>query len=368
MATKSLQIVSFDNPFPSDYGGVIDVFYKIKALYRIGVEIHLHAFYDDRVDVSGLKSLCKSITLYKRDKSLTKHFSLKPYGVNSRVSKALVVNLNKMDCPVLFESIVSTDVLEDIETTKKISVRCHNIEHHYSLGLAKSERSFVKKLAFYIESFKLKLYQKKLQKADVLLTLSNFETDYFEANFNNEIAYLPVFQAFNDFEQLSSKGDYAFYHGDLNISDNIKSALFMVDVFSVLNHKLIIASSILPKALKKEIDTYNHITFKLIENKDHLVTLLSNAHINTLYSFQRSGTKLKLFNSLFKGRHCIVNTNIADDDEVLSCCEIAQTKDVYREKVNMLFEQEFQLTQKRKDALQKYNTIENAKKLIQLIS
>ena len=36
---KTLQIVIFDNPCPPDYGGVIDVFYKIKALKALGVRI-----------------------------------------------------------------------------------------------------------------------------------------------------------------------------------------------------------------------------------------------------------------------------------------------------------------------------------------
>ena len=28
---KELQIVCFDNPYPPDFGGVIDVYYKIKS-------------------------------------------------------------------------------------------------------------------------------------------------------------------------------------------------------------------------------------------------------------------------------------------------------------------------------------------------
>jgi hypothetical protein len=41
---KKLHIVSFDVPFPANYGGVIDVFYKIKYLHEQGVEIYLHCF------------------------------------------------------------------------------------------------------------------------------------------------------------------------------------------------------------------------------------------------------------------------------------------------------------------------------------
>ncbi len=37
-----LHIIAFDIPFPPDYGGVIDVYYKIKTLSEAGVRIHLH--------------------------------------------------------------------------------------------------------------------------------------------------------------------------------------------------------------------------------------------------------------------------------------------------------------------------------------
>ena len=41
---KNLHVISFDIPWPVNYGGVIDVFYKITALAGLGVKIHLHCF------------------------------------------------------------------------------------------------------------------------------------------------------------------------------------------------------------------------------------------------------------------------------------------------------------------------------------
>ena len=37
---KHLHIISFDVPYPANYGGVIDVFYKLKALHAEGIKIH----------------------------------------------------------------------------------------------------------------------------------------------------------------------------------------------------------------------------------------------------------------------------------------------------------------------------------------
>jgi hypothetical protein len=41
---KTLHIICHDVPWPADYGGVVDLFYKIKALHDEGVKIKLHCF------------------------------------------------------------------------------------------------------------------------------------------------------------------------------------------------------------------------------------------------------------------------------------------------------------------------------------
>ena len=40
----TLHVVSFQVPFPADYGGVIEVFYKLRALKQAGVDVILHCF------------------------------------------------------------------------------------------------------------------------------------------------------------------------------------------------------------------------------------------------------------------------------------------------------------------------------------
>ena len=44
MPDKHLHIISFDIPYPPNYGGVIDVYYKIRTLHKLGIKIHLHCF------------------------------------------------------------------------------------------------------------------------------------------------------------------------------------------------------------------------------------------------------------------------------------------------------------------------------------
>jgi hypothetical protein len=41
---RELHIISFNVPYPPNYGGVMDVFFKIRALHEQGIKIHLHCF------------------------------------------------------------------------------------------------------------------------------------------------------------------------------------------------------------------------------------------------------------------------------------------------------------------------------------
>ena len=355
MHGKAIQIVSFDNPYPPNFGGVIDVFYKIKALSQLGVKVYLHAYYDDRTDVSGLKPYCESITFYKRNKSFIKFISILPYAANTRLSKDLVFNLKKQNAPILFETIKTTGILKNNVFRNKVAVRCHNIEHNYSWGLGYSETNLIQKIAFFIEGLKFKRFEPILEKADVLFSLSIDEFEYYSANFKNESVFLPVFQGNTEVLGEDGFGKYALYHGDLTTSDNVKSALFIINVFKELSHPLIIASSVSNKMLVKEVSNYKNISFQLIDAGDDLDVLIKNAHVNTLFSYQKSGTKLKVFNALFKGKHCIVNNKMIDEISVLRLCEVAESKAQYKDVVNKIFKIPYTKTENRISVLKNYN-------------
>ena len=72
MFNNKLHIVSFDVPFPPNYGGIIDVFYKIKALSELGVEIYLHAFEYKTGKSEELEKICKKVYYYPRKTSYNK--------------------------------------------------------------------------------------------------------------------------------------------------------------------------------------------------------------------------------------------------------------------------------------------------------
>jgi hypothetical protein len=64
---KKLHIVCHDVPWPADYGGVVDLFYKLKALHAEGVKIILHCFlYGERSRQDELNKYCEEVHYYKR--------------------------------------------------------------------------------------------------------------------------------------------------------------------------------------------------------------------------------------------------------------------------------------------------------------
>ncbi|HQV01406.1 MAG TPA: mannosyltransferase, partial [Bacteroidia bacterium] len=88
-----LHLVSFDIPFPADYGGVIDVYYKLKSLAQVGVKVHLHCFGYGRKQSEELEKHCYTVTYYQRNTAKSQLFNRLPYIVVSRGNELLIQNL-----------------------------------------------------------------------------------------------------------------------------------------------------------------------------------------------------------------------------------------------------------------------------------
>lgn len=309
MEDKNLNIVSFSIPWPANYGGVIDVFHKLVALKASGIHIHLHCFQYDRPEAAELEKYCETVHYYKRETSISALLSLTPYIVKSRRSEELLRNLCKNEYPILFEGLHSCYYLNHpLLKDRKLYYRESNIEHTYYYHLFLSENNIFKKIFFITESLKLRLYQSKLKRADHFLTVSGKDCEYLQMKFpQNKVSYLPSFHGNNELKSLTGSGSYAFYHGNLAVAENSLAASFLIrEVFSRLKFPLVIAGLNPPDHLLKLAEQFK---VKIIANPDNdqMFKLLSEAHVNILVTFQATGLKLKLLNTLFAGRHVLVN-------------------------------------------------------------
>jgi len=355
MQKKELHIVSFDNPFPPNYGGAIEVFYKIKALHEIGYTIYLHCFVNSIPTKSPeLDAIVSEVYFYKNSHNPFYFFSKIPFSVLSRNNKELLNNLKKNKAPILYEGLKTAYSFEDKAIENRIKVvRLHNLEQDYFKGIAVSENNWIKKVLYFLESRKYESYEKKLQYFDRVLALSKFENEYINSKFHNS-SYIPVFHGNEKVEIVEGLGKYAFYHGDLRTSDNRKVAKYLIEVFKEIDYKLVIASGSKEKFVKKHIGNAQNIEFVFLKDFEMLKQLLGEAHINLILSFQRSGTKLKLLNSLFRSRFCIINENIIDDEIVSDFCVKIDSKEKLISQINVLKSEPYSDSEKKKAVLEKY--------------
>lgn len=366
---KSIHLVSFDIPYPPNYGGIIDVFFKIKELHKQGVQIYLHTYlFDDKATQPALEKYCEKVFYYQRKNSFLSLFSRLPYRVQSRSSKELIANLKETSFPIIFEGLHTAYPLTK-HNFKNTYVRAHNIEHDYFLGLSKSEKNIFKKLFFYLEAIKLKKFENVLKKTTAIFSISPFEQAYFSKKYGKKAEYIQVFHSAEKGTHSEEKGAFILYHGDLRISDNVRAALFLIDAYKETPYQFVVASSCNNKAVLKQIKKHQNISFKEISNQESLNLLFQKAQINTLFTFQKTGIKLKLLHTLYQGKHIISNSAMIEDTGLETLCELANTKKDILEKTAQLIKQEFsseQLTV-RQEKLLGFNPEENAKKISSII-
>lgn len=342
MPDNHIHIVSFDIPYPANYGGVIDVFYKLKSLSERGVKIHLHTFEYGREHSSALEKLCFSVNYYKRDTSFKKSLQRLPYIVTSRLSDELIENLKKDDYPVLLEGLHCCGVLLDKTMTgRKVFVRTHNVEHDYYRLLAKSEKNLYKRVFFVAESARLRRFEPILNRASGILAISNNDFEYFSHRYKN-VSLIPAYNGFDEVNVIDGQGDYVLYHGKLDVAENYNAAEFLVKkVFNDIDVNLKIAGMNPPEHLVA-LAAENH-NVELIPNPDDelMQNLIRNAHINILVTAQATGLKLKLLNALFNGRYCVVNSKMVDGLNVNDLCVMADSADEMKTVILNLMDKSF---------------------------
>ena len=331
--TSNIHIVSFQVPYPADYGGAIDVFYKAMALKKAGYRITLHTFaYDNREYSNALLEIADNIHLYKRNTGILKLFSPLPYIVKSRESDELLANLLKDDAPILFEGAHTTYYLSSPQLKeRKKFVRTHNIESDYYKQLATASHSIYKKLFFLSESWKLKHYEPKLSQADILFAITEKDKEELKKICPaTTVELLPCFHngRFEDmYSQETGTGDYVLYNGNLSVEENIKAALFLIeDVAPRTNGvKWIFAGKNPSERIIRAAGDRGNIEIVANPSDEAMSALIRHAAVNVLITFQATGIKLKLLSTLCNGGHCIVNSKMIEGSKLENLCTVADS-------------------------------------------
>ena len=349
----TLHIITHTVPYPPDFGGAIDVFYKIKAFYEQGVRIKLHCFTYNRTAAKELEEFCEEVNYYNRHSGLQYFFRKDPYIIATRENKTLLHNLLKDNYPVFFDGLHTTFFLSHPYLKDRVNiVRTHNIEHDYYRYLARSSTNIFKRIYYYTESVKLRKFEPVLGRASLLAAISSNDADHFEKL--GSCILIPAFHKYNKVAFKTGIGNYALYHADLSTEENIHAAKFLItNVFSRINYPFILAGKNPDSSLKKMV--LNKPTIQLIENPDQtgIEKLISNAQIIMLITFQPTGLKLKLISSLYLGRHIIANDEMVNQTGAEELCTLCNNAQEIREAVLMLSNKEFteEMFRRRKDKL-----------------
>ena len=372
---KHLHIITLNVPYPVDYGGVFDLFYKLPALQQQGVQIHLHCFDYGRGQQDELNKYCASVQYYER---LSGHKAVSttiPYIVASRKNEQLFQDLLKDDYPIFMEGVHCTYLLNDERfKNRRKFVRVHNVEYQYYHDLFKSAPSPLKKIYYGRESKLLKQYEHSIaSKATAFWGVTHKDVDTYRTEFDcKTIDYLslylpPTWQV----NCPIGKGHYCLYQADLSVEVNEKAALWLLKkVFSIIEVPFVIAGKNPSKKLEELAHQHLHTCIVANPGEKEMQDMIAKAHINILPSYHNSGIKLKLLNALYNGRHCLVNDATVIGSGLEDLCTVANTEDEIIKNILQLEHQVFSqahVDKRKKVLLNMFNNEANAKQQVKWI-
>jgi hypothetical protein len=298
-----------------------------------------------------------------------------PFIVSSRASPELLNNLLANPAPILFEGLHCCYFLDDLQLDARTkAVRTHNVEWAYYKSLGQIERRFFREIYFRVESARLKRFERKLNKAQWVFPISKTDTEYYQDlladNQSVQVSHSPAFHAHREIVPQKGRGDFALYHGNLSVGENVQAATFLIEqVFSRLDIPFKIAGLDPDYKLYELARAYPHMEIIASPNEEQMQNLIRQAQLHVLPTFQQTGIKLKLLQVLYSGRQVLVNPQMLEGSGLDHAVEIADGAEEFQKKIRELWEKHIQEEDliKRRKALSLYDTQHNALDLIQKI-
>jgi hypothetical protein len=343
MNAPTLHLVSLDVPYPPDYGGAIDIFFKIEALRAIGVRVMLHAFQYGRPAARELESVCDSVHYYRRTKRLSPRL---PYVVSSRGSRELLENLNRDRHPILFDGVHTCRHLGHPSLIgRRKWVRMHNVEWKYYRGLAGAADALFERAYFTWEALQLRRFERRLEAAAGLFAISHGDQKYFEAR-GLRAVHLPPFHANSGVSSLPGRGKYSLYHGNLSVPENVAAARFVIEhVLGGTDVRLVVAGRKPGPEVHEAAAAHPNVELVPDPSREQMDDLVRHAHVIILPTFQATGIKLKLIDSLHKGRFVIANGEMISGTGLEPLCVLGDRAGDMRDRIGELMEQDFPVSE-----------------------
>jgi glycosyltransferase involved in cell wall biosynthesis len=333
LSQKTIHIVSFDVPYPADYGGVLDVFTRLKWFSENGWDVHLHCFEYHRPQQGELEKWA-TVYYYPRPRQFHNLFSSWPFIVKTRMNRTLASRLQKTKDLVILEGL-HTAWYTQVQPGK-FWVRTHNIEHEYYEQLAR-HTSGLKKFYYLWEARKLKRFEKILKKAKGILAITPTDQFHFSSIHRNTLWLPPLFSRGTNFVQTEP---YILYHGNLSVEENIHAANWILDniVTQVRDYTFVFAGK---KPSAELIAKTASLSVKLIANpsEKEMDDLIEKAQLHLLVTQQSTGLKLKCLHALTGSGHVVCNTEMVAGSGLEHWVNVCPNSLVIIATIHSLFEQ-----------------------------
>lgn len=313
----AIQIVSFDWPWPPTYGGVIDVFYRVDSLLAEGVAIDLHvvaAAEPPAEPPPHWQSPLLRVFGYAR-RGRASALGRRPYIVASRDVPRLLPSLAAGAPAILYEGVHTTATLAHPRLGGHDQwVRVHNVEADYYAGLARSPAPLLDRVYFAVEARRLRGYERRvLAQADLLIPISRRDAPWCETLAPGRVLVQAGYASPEVVESRTGRGTYVLYHAGLHVADNADAAREVAGrVRDLADVELVVAGRSPSAALRDELASLPNVRLEADPSVERMHALISDAHVVLLESRHSAGFKLKLLESLARGRFVLANRHIVD--------------------------------------------------------
>ncbi len=311
----AIQVVSFDWPWPANYGGIVDVYYRIESLLEQGVTVELLVVSQHPqpgpIPASWRDKRFSLFTFPRRGKRSL--LSLKPYIVSSRAVAPLLPKLASGPPIILFEGIHTTAYLGHPRLANHEQwIRVHNREAEYYQELSETTSSWKARMYYKEEARRLRTYEPSvLAEADLLLPISQKDESYCESLAPNRVLPHSCSTSLKAVDIKTGKGEYVLFHAGLHVSDNASSAIELAKRMSARpNIKFIIAGKDPSSQLEAKLNGLSNVELVANPSINEMHTLIANAQLILLHVNHQAGFKVKLLESLARGRWVLANSKM----------------------------------------------------------
>lgn len=325
-----MKIVFITNeiPYPDNSGGRKYTWQRIKMLKELGHEIFLVSIIDDEneIDKDMLYKFCTDVVLIKKYMNIKKMLRciFVPYTVCGKESPDILKAINRWKKDEGIDLIISDfpQMFNNIKTINDIPVFItqHNIEYVVFKRVAESSKNLITKLAYYHESLKLYLYEKKINKYDAIkgfTFISEEDIDIYRQKFkiDKKATVVPMAMDLvpseNEKNITSDKTKKIVFTGKMSYKPNVDAMIWFVNnIFNKIcngieNVNLYIVGKDPTEAIKNLANNNIIVTGQV----DSVKKYMDEADLIVIPLLSGGGVKIKLIEAL-QSKTPIVTTSI----------------------------------------------------------